>query len=197
MHAADAAEASWPADESGGGLSDRARGSLLVRAATRCVQLTCLFYSAFLLYWIWLAKDLRARRCCVHDPVFDTLLAARHALRAARASCSRRSTGRRPTPATGRRVSIVIPAFNEEDVIAATIDACFASRLPARQARGRRRRRRVERRHLGADAGGPRAPPVASCASSSRTNRGKRAAMAEGIRRSTRRDLRRSSTPTR
>ena len=64
-------ESSWPAFESGGGLSDRARGSLLVRAATRCVQIACVFYGAFLLYWVWLAKDA-STALLVHDPFFYT-----------------------------------------------------------------------------------------------------------------------------
>lgn len=128
VHAADAAEASWPANESGGGLSDRARGSLLVRAATRCVQITCLFYSAFLLYWVWLAKDA-STALLVHDPFFYT-----YSLLVTVYVCARFLLAPlyRPTPDLGYRpsVSIVIPAFNEEDGIAATIDACFASDYP-------------------------------------------------------------------
>jgi hyaluronan synthase len=174
-------ETSWPAIESGGGLSDRARGSLLVRAATRCVQIACVFYSAFLLYWVWLAKDA-STALLVHDPFFYT-----YSLLVTVYVCARFLLAPlyRPTPDLGFRpsVSIVIPAFNEEDGIAATIDACFASDYPRDKfdvvvvddgSSDKTWERMLEARD--------RNPSVVCIRFHS--NRGKRAAMAEGIRRS-------------
>ena len=80
-------------------------------------------------------------------------------------------------------MSIVIPAFNEEDGIAATIDACFASDYPSDKfdvvvvddgSSDKTWERMLEARD--------RNPAVVCIRFHS--NRGKRAAMAEGIRRS-------------
>ena len=178
---APAAASSWPADESVGLFAAGSGQGLLVKVATRAIQLTCVVYAAFLLYWVWLAKDA-STALLVQDPFFYSysLLVTGYVL--ARFLLAPLY---RPTPDVGHRptVSIVIPAFNEEGCIEATIDACFASDYPldaldvvvvddgssddtwARMLAARERN------------------PSVVCVKFP-SNRGKRAAMAEGIRRS-------------
>jgi hyaluronan synthase len=155
--------------------------SLLMRVAIRGIQLGCVFYGALLLYWVWLAKDASAS-LILRDPFFYL-----YSLVVTGYVCARFLLAPlyRPTADVGYRpsVSIVIPAFNEEDAIEATIDACFASDYP------------VEKLDVVVvDDGSTDATWVRMLAARERnpsvvcirfpSNRGKRAAMAEGIRRS-------------
>jgi hyaluronan synthase len=170
-----------PIDESRAGFSDGLRDSIWARAAIRVIQLVCLVYSAVLLYVIWLAKDLTIASIA-RDPVFGlySLLVTFYVL--ARFSLA---PFYRPTPDTGYRpsCSIVIPAFNEEGCIEATIDACFSANYPRDQIEvvvvddgssdGTWERMLAARERY----------PSLLCIQFSQ-NRGKRAAMAEGIRRS-------------
>ena len=125
--AADDPIAFEPIDESQAGLPDGLRDSIWANLAIRVIQVVCIAYSAFLLYWVWLAKDRTAS--LVHDPFFYS-----YSLLVTVYVCARFLLAPlyRPTPDLGYRpsVSIVIPAFNEEDGIGATIDACFASDYP-------------------------------------------------------------------
>jgi hyaluronan synthase len=170
-----------PLDESTAALPPHLRGSLLVRSASRALQVVCVVYAIVLLYWIWIAKDV-GLAAFLHDPFFYTYslcvtvyVVARFAL----------SPFYRPTPDTGYRptCSIVIPSFNEEDCIEATIDACLLSDYPAHL---------IEVVVL--DDGSTDATWERMLAARERhpsvvcvrfpENRGKRAGMAEGIRRS-------------
>ena len=170
-----------PIDESQAGLPDGLRDSLWARLAIRVIQVVCLAYSAVLLYIVWMAKDLTIASVA-RDPVFGgySLLVTAYVL--ARFSIA---PFYRPTPDTGHRpsCSIVIPAFNEEACIEATIDACFSADYP---------RDKIE--VVVVDDGSSDATwermlaareryPSLLCVQFSQ-NRGKRAAMAEGIRRS-------------
>ena len=116
-----------------------------------------------------MAKDLSVGTH-LPRPGLRHLLAAGHPVRAARASCSRRSTGRRPTSATGRRVSIVIPAFNEEDGIGRD-DRRLLRRATTRATGSTSWSSTTARRdeHLGADARGARPPPDLVCVQLPRT----------------------------
>jgi len=170
-----------PIDESRAGLPAGLRDSTAARAAIRLIQLVCLVYGVVLLYFIWLAKDLTFESIA-RDPLFggySVLVTAYVLTRFAIAPFYR------PTPDTGFRpsCSIVIPAFNEEECIEATIDACFSANYP---------RELIEvvvvddgssdhtwERMLAARE----RYPSLLCIQFSQ-NRGKRAAMAEGIRRS-------------
>jgi hyaluronan synthase len=170
-----------PLDESTAALSAPTSRSLAVRGAIRALQVACLLYGAFLLYWVWLAKDF-ALALFTEDPIFYgySLLVTVYV-------CSRFALAPfyRPTPDRGYRptVSIVIPAFNEEACIEATIDACFTSEYPMD---------RIE--VVVVDDGSSddtwerilvareRYPSLLAIQFSE--NRGKRAAMAEGIRHS-------------
>jgi hyaluronan synthase len=168
-----------PLDESTAALPERARTMLLTRALLRALQLACVAYGAFLLYWVWLAKDFTLA-LFTEDPIFygySLLVSLYVTSRFAMAPLYRpsRDRGHRPT------VSIVIPAFNEETCIEATIDACFSSEYPMEQIEvvvvddgssdGTWERILVSRR---------RHPGLLAVQFSQ--NRGKRAAMAEGIR---------------
>jgi hyaluronan synthase len=170
-----------PIDESRAGLPEGMRDSLFARAAIRVLQAVCIAYSAALLYVIWLAKDITIASL-MRDPVFGgySFLVTVYVL--ARFSLAPLY---RPTPDTGYRpsCSIVIPAFNEEGCIEATIDACFTADYPADRIevvvvddgssdRTWERMLAARERH-----------PSLLCVQFSQ-NRGKRAAMAEGIRRS-------------
>jgi len=170
-----------PIDESRAGLPEGLRDSVAARAAIRVIQLVCLVYSAVLLYIVWMAKDITIASIA-RDPVFggySALVTAYVLTRFAIAPFYR------PTPDTGHRpsVSIVIPAFNEEGCIEATIDACFSADYPSDK---------IE--VVVVDDGSSDATwermlaardrhPSLLCVQFSQ-NRGKRAAMAEGIRRS-------------
>jgi len=170
-----------PIDESRAGLPEGLRDSLWARAAIRVLQAVCIAYGAVLLYVVWLAKDITIASLA-RDPVFGgySFLVTCYVL--ARFSLAPLY---RPTPDTGHRpsCSIVIPAFNEEGCIEATIDACFSADYPADlievvvvddgSGDGTWERMLAAReRH-----------PSLLCVQFSQ-NRGKRAAMAEGIRRS-------------
>jgi hyaluronan synthase len=170
-----------PIDESRAGLPDGLRDSLWARAAIRILQAVCIAYGAALLYVVWLAKDITIASLA-RDPVFGgySFLVTLYVL--ARFSLAPLY---RPTPDTGHRpsCSIVIPAFNEEGCIEATIDACFSADYPAdlievvvvddgSSDRTWERMLAARERH-----------PSLLCVQFSQ-NRGKRAAMAEGIRRS-------------
>lgn len=169
-----------PLDETRAGLPPAMQRSPLLNAGIRVLQAACLVYGAFLLYWIWLAKDL-AITLLFADPVFygysllvTVYCVARFAL----------APFYRPTPDLGFRptVSIVVPAFNEEAVVGSTIDACYASEYPAEKLQV-----------VVVDDGSTDATwdrilearerhPSLLCVRLGH-NRGKRAAMAEGIRR--------------
>ena len=181
LEAADDPVAFEPIDESQAGLPEGLRDSIWAQLAIRVIQVVCLAYSAVLLYIVWLAKDLTFASVA-RDPVFGgySLLVTTYVL--ARFSLA---PFYRPTPDTGYRpsCSIVIPAFNEEACIEATIDACFSADYPRDQ---------IE--VVVVDDGSSDATwermlaareryPSLLCVQFSQ-NRGKRAAMAEGIRRS-------------
>jgi hyaluronan synthase len=117
-----------PLDEATAALPSRWRGSLLARAGVRLMQLTCVVYMLFLLYWVWLAKDVTLAQI-LRDPVFysysilvSVYVMARFAL----------APFYRPVPIGVERptCSIVIPAFNEERAVEATIDACYLGEYP-------------------------------------------------------------------
>jgi hyaluronan synthase len=163
------------------GLPDRLGKSLAFRCLTRLLQVVCLVYAAALIYWVWLAKGFSVG-FLLQDPVFHgySILVSCYVL-----SRFLMAPFYRPTPDTGHRptVSIVIPAFNEEECIEATIAACYASEYPAD---------RLE--VVVVDDGSTDATWQRVLASRRRhqsllcvrfgSNCGKRAAMAEGIRRS-------------
>jgi hyaluronan synthase len=170
-----------PIDESRAGLPEAFRDSLWARAAIRVLQAVCIAYGVVLLYVVWLAKDITIASL-MRDPVFGgySFLVTCYVL--ARFSLAPLY---RPTPDTGHRpsCSIVIPAFNEEGCIETTIDACFSADYPAdlievvvvddgSSDRTWERMLAARERH-----------PSLLCVQFSQ-NRGKRAAMAEGIRRS-------------
>jgi hyaluronan synthase len=145
------------------------------------VQFGCIVYAAFLLYWVWLAKDFTAA-LLLHDPVFYTysiLVTAYVCVRFLLAPLYR------PTPDTGYRptVSIVIPAFNEEGAIEQTIEAILASDYPSESLDvvvvDDGSTDATWERMLAAQQRNPSVVCVRFA-----SNRGKRAAMAEGIRRS-------------
>jgi hyaluronan synthase len=168
-------------DETMAGLPEGLRDSFAARTAIRLIQLVCIVYSAVLLYVVWMAKDITIASIA-RDPVFggySFLVTCYVVTRFAIAPFYR------PTPDTGYRpsCSIVIPAFNEEACIEATIDACFSADYP---------RELIE--VVVVDDGSSDATwermlaardryPSLLCIKFSQ-NRGKRAAMAEGIRRS-------------
>jgi hyaluronan synthase len=157
------------------------RSSLLMRVTIRAIQLACFCYGALLLYWVWLAKDV-STSIVLRDPVFYS-----YSLLVTGYVCARFLLAPlyRPTPDLGYRpsVSIVVPAFNEEDAIEATIDAVLASDYPAGKLDV-----------IVVDDGSSDGTWARMIAARERhpslvcvrfpTNRGKRAAMAEGIRRS-------------
>jgi hyaluronan synthase len=141
----------------------------------------CVVYALVLVYWIWMAKNL-AVVLLLRDPVFYgySILVTAYCLgRFFLAPFYRpvADAGHRPT------VSIVIPAFNEEACVEATIDACFDAECPPSP---------IE--VVVVDDGSTDATWERILAARERypsllcvrlpENRGKRAAMAEGIRRS-------------
>jgi hyaluronan synthase len=170
-----------PFEESTAALPPRLHRSLLVRGATRMLQLICVVYAAALLYWVWIAKD-SGLAALLEDPLFygySILVSFYVVTRFVLAPFyrPRADTGYRPT------CSIVIPAFNEEACVEATIDACLLSDYPAD---------RLE--VVVVDDGSSDATWEHMLAARERhpgvvcvrfpQNRGKRDAMAEGIRRS-------------
>jgi hyaluronan synthase len=168
-------------DEGQAALPPHLRDSRVVTVATRLLQAISVVYGAALLYWIWLAKDL-SLATVTRDPVFGvySLLVTAYVLaRFALAPLYR------PTPDTGYRpsASVVIPAFNEEACIGQTIDSCYAADYPADKLEvvcvddgssdgTWAEMLRAKERH-----------PSLVCVQFTK-NRGKRAGMAEGIRRS-------------
>jgi hyaluronan synthase len=170
-----------PFDETAAGLPPSLQRSPLLKVVGRGLQVVCLVYAVFLIYWIWLAKNM-AVSLLFQDPIFYTysLLVSAYCLgRFFLAPFYRatRDSGYRPS------VSIVIPAFNEEECVEATIEACYASEYPLERLEvvvvddgstdsTWERILAVRERH-----------PTLVCVQHSQ-NRGKRAAMAEGIRRS-------------
>ena len=104
------------------------RTALITRALIRLLQATCVVYALFLLYWVWLAKDVTLA-LVFSDPIFysysilvSIYVMARFAL----------APFYRPAPVGTERpsCSIVIPAFNEERAVEATIDACYLGDYP-------------------------------------------------------------------
>ena len=176
-----AAPALTPLDESLEAVPVRYRRSLPVRIGIRSLQVVCVLYAAALLWWLWLAKELSVT-ALFEDPlvygysiVITAYILARFAL----------GLLYRPTPDLGHRpsVSIVIPVFNEGEGIHATVEACYEARYP---------RERLE--VVAIDDGSTddsweqllalrRRFPALVCVRFPE-NRGKRAAMAEGVRRS-------------
>lgn len=119
----------WQADEeSNAAVPEGLRDSLPVRLFTRALQLVCLLYGALLLYWVWLAKDF-SLGLLAQDPIFHGYSALVTIYVVSRFCLAPLY---RPTADTGHRptASIVIPAFNEQDCIEATIDACYSADYP-------------------------------------------------------------------
>jgi hyaluronan synthase len=170
-----------PLEEAEAAVPEHLEGSLLVGVLSRLLQAVCFVYGLVLVYWIWLAKDVTLA-IFFRDPLFygySLLVTLYCASRFALAPFYR------PTADSGLRphTSIVIPAFNEESCIEATIEACYAAEYP---------RERLE--VVVVDDGSTdrtweqiliarERHPSLRCVKFPR-NRGKRAAMAEGIRRS-------------
>src|ERR1043166_3794975 len=101
-----------PLEEVEAAVPEHLEDSLLVCILSRLLQLVCLIYGAALVYWIWLAKGMTVSLF----PPSRFALAPLY----------------RPTPDRGFRptASVVIPAFNEQECIEATIDACYAADYP-------------------------------------------------------------------
>jgi hyaluronan synthase len=170
-----------PLDESLEAVPLRYRRSLAVRLGVRTLQLVCLLYAAGVLWWLWLAKELSVTAIFA-DPlvygysvVITAYILARFAF----------GLLYRPTPDRGYRpsLSIVIPVFNEGESIRETVEACYEARYP-------RDRLEVVAIDDGSTDGSwlellelRRRFPSLVCVRFPE-NRGKRAAMAEGVRRS-------------
>lgn len=162
-------------------LPERLRGSLVVRLVTRLLQAVCLLYGVALMYWVWMAKSFSVA-FLVQDPVFHGY-SAMVTLYVLSRFCM--APLYRPTPDSGHRpaASIVVPAFNEEDCIEATIDACYSSDYPSD---------RIEVVVVDDGSSDSTWQRILSARRRHRSllcvrfaaNCGKRAAMAEGIRRS-------------
>ena len=170
-----------PLDEATAALPTRYRDSPVVALAARSLQLVCVVYALVLVYWIWMAKNL-AVELLLRDPVFygySILVTAYCLARFFLAPFYRPvdDVGYRPT------VSVVIPAFNEEGCVEATIEACYDADYPESK---------IE--VVAVDDGSTDSTWERILAARERhpsllcvrlaENRGKRAAMAEGIRRS-------------
>jgi hyaluronan synthase len=170
-----------PLDESLEAVPPRYRQSLAVRVGMRTLQLVCVLYAAGLLWWLWLAKELSVA-AIFQDPLvygYSIVITAYILGRFAIGSLYR------PTPDLGYRpsVSIVIPVFNERDRIHETVEACFTARYPTD-------RLQVVAIDDGSTDGSweqlltlRHRFPSLLCIRFSK-NRGKRAAMAEGVRHS-------------
>jgi len=151
----------------------------------RLFQVLCGGYGIVLLFWLWMCKDIafeaRFAGLTSGSPLYaySVLVSAYLAARFLTALFYRSTpdTGHRPT------ASIVIPAFNEEECIESTIDACYQTAYPAERLNvivvddgstdGTWERIEAARR---------RHPSLVAVRFAE--NKGKRAAMAEGIRRS-------------
>ena len=117
-----------PNDEWRDAVPRRFADSFLLGAVSRALQITCVVYAGVLVYWIWLAKDVAASRLLA-DPLFysySLVISAYILTRFFLAPFYRPSddAGYRPS------VSIIVPAFNEEDCIGRTIDACYEAEYP-------------------------------------------------------------------
>ncbi len=86
-------------------------------------------YLVALLVLVWFSRDLTFANLA-SDPFFATYSIAVVAYVLGRFFVS---LAYRPAPDRGHRprVSVIVPAFNEEDGIIGTIESCFASRYPA------------------------------------------------------------------
>lgn len=115
-------------DETLGALPEHMHGMWIVRLLGRLLQGVCLLYGAVLLYWVWLAKNFEVS-LIIHDPIFYTysLLVSAYVV-----SRFVLAPFYRPTPDTGYRptASLIIPAFNEEDAVIRTIEAAFGTNYP-------------------------------------------------------------------
>ena len=168
--------------ESHEALPERLQRSRLVAIGMQALRATCLLYAVVLLFWVWMCQDLALSYLATNFPLYAyaILVTSYWLCRFLFAGLYRPAAdaGHRPTAA------IVIPAFNEEDCIEATIDACYQTSYPleklevivvddgssdgtwARIEQARKRHPSLVAVRFG-------------------ENRGKRAAMAEGVRRST------------
>ncbi|HYY62986.1 MAG TPA: glycosyltransferase [Gaiellaceae bacterium] len=170
-----------PLEEVEAAVPEHLEDSLRVSVLSRLLQLVCLVYGAALVYWIWLAKDLTLS-ILLRDPFFYgySLLVTLYCV-----SRFALAPFYRPAPDRGLRptASIVIPAFNEQECIEATIDACYAADYPVDRLQvvvvDDGSTDQTWQRILSARV----RHPTLLCLRFER-NRGKRAAMAEGIRRS-------------
>jgi hyaluronan synthase len=92
------------------------------------VRGVALAYMALILAFVWVSRELTFASLA-RDPLFGGYSLAVVAYVLGRFVVS---LGYRPTPDTGHRpsVSIIIPAFNEEDGIIGTIASCFAGDYP-------------------------------------------------------------------
>lgn len=99
-----------------------------VRVVLSAVQAVVLVYSVAILAFIWLTKDLTLASF-TDDPLFAGYSTAVVIYVLGRFVVA---LFYRPFPDTGHRptVSIIVPAFNEEDCIEKTLDACFAVDYP-------------------------------------------------------------------
>ena len=151
-----------------------------MRALRRAAQTLGLAYMVALLALIWLSRDLTFANLA-KDPFF-----AGYSLAVVFYVLGRFvvSLAYRPIPDSGHRprVSIIVPAFNEEDGIITTIDSCFAGDYPTD------RFEVIVVNDGSTDATWDRIVEAkerwpALCAIDLGRNYGKRAAMAEGMRR--------------
>jgi hyaluronan synthase len=99
------------------------------RVVLSVVQAAVLIYSVAILAFIWLTKDLTLAGF-TDDPLFAGYSTAVVIYVLGRFVVA---LFYRPFPDTGYRptVSIIVPAFNEEDCIEKTLDACFAVNYPS------------------------------------------------------------------
>ncbi len=151
------------------------------RAARVLVQVLIVVYAALILGFVWLTKDLTFRSLA-RDPLFAAYSMAVVVYILSRFAIS---FFYRATPDRGHRptVSIVVPAFNEEECIAETITSCIAVDYPSDLLEV------VAVNDGSTDATWQRMLEVKErhsrvCLVDLGRNHGKRAAMAEGIRRS-------------
>jgi hyaluronan synthase len=152
-----------------------------VRILHRLLQLAIAAYAGAILVFVWLTRDMTFATF-TRDPVFAgySIAVVFYVLgRFVGAMCYR------PVPDVGYRpsVSIIVPAFNEEDGIIGTIESCLAVDYPAELLEvivvNDGSTDRTWERILEAKARWPRVYAV-----DLGRNHGKRGAMAEGVRRS-------------
>jgi hyaluronan synthase len=168
--------------ESHEALPERLQGSRLVAIGMRGLQAACIVYAVVLIFWVGMCQDLALSYLATNFPLYTyAILVTSYWL------CRFLLSGLyRPTADAGLRptAAIVIPAFNEEDCIEATIDACYQTSYPLEKLEvivvddgssdgTWARIQQARERH----------PSLVAIRFGK--NRGKRAAMAEGVRRST------------